>query len=595
MSLRKNLTYLLSGMAMLSAAVSVTSCLNEDYDLTKDIDTNISIDGDISAPLGNSEFILVDDFLNLGNDAADVLKTDVSGNYYVSVTGRGSSSDAELPFLSFSDELVTDGGYIARIKKSELPLPSSGMVPATPYTKHFNVSSTPMTVNEDVPHEIRAVKDAEVSGVVNISLTVTTGKATLSDLIIDFPEYLEFAEVKDAGLNFNPDGNLLTIKSPQISTMAKNYYLNVVGIDFDKIPSGQGFLPSQHKIVLNDEIKLSAFDVNAVLSDFGTTVEAIPNEIVADIDLSISSLIVKTALVKVDPDIVIDPFISNVGELPDFLSGDDVVLDLYNPVLKLNIDNRTPLKLNLNADIMSYKGADHRTAHVGNANGGEAIALTPSGMNRLYISRTGEGVPTGFSSVVVPDFSSLISIVPDRIGVENIDVEAADEFVTLISGGRYNVVYDFELAAALAFGKDVKIVYSTDFTGWNETFNPNDESFALEIRDADVKFDFVNMIPMTISLDATAIDVDGNVIPGIKVTLNGDIPAGSVEKPSTSALTLNLEGSAEQMRKLDGLRLNLTGRDPGTMSGVCLNKNQGVQFKNMKIRLQAKMDIESGL
>ena len=81
MSLQNNLAYLLSGMAMLSAAVSVTSCLNEDYDLTKDIDTNISIDGDISAPLGNSEFILVDDFLNLGNDAADVLKTDASGNY----------------------------------------------------------------------------------------------------------------------------------------------------------------------------------------------------------------------------------------------------------------------------------------------------------------------------------------------------------------------------------------------------------------------------------------------------------------------------------------------------------------------------------
>lgn len=595
MSLGKNLAYLLSGIAMLSAAVSVTSCLNEDYDLTKDIDTNISIDGDVSAPLGNSEFILVDDFLNLGNDAADVLKADASGNYYVSVTGRGASSDVELPVLSFSEELVTDGGYIAKIKKSELPLPSSGTVPAEQYTKHFNVSSTPMTVNEDVPHEIRAVKDAEVSGVVNISLTVTTGKATLSDLIIDFPEYLEFADVKDAGLNFNPDGNLLTIKSPQISTVAKNYYLNVVGIDFDKIPSGQGFLPSQHKIVLNDEIKLSAFDVNAVLSDLGTTVEAVPNEIVADIGISISSLIVKTALVKVDPDIVIDPFISNVGKLPDFLSGDDVVLDLYNPVLKLNIDNRTPLKLNLNADIMSYKGADHRTAHVGNANGGEAIMLTPSGMNRLYISRTGEGVPTGFSSVVVPDFSSLISSVPDRIGVENIDVEAADEFVTLTSGGRYNVVYDFELATALAFGKDVKIVYSTDFTGWNETFNPNDESFALEVRDADVKFDFVNMIPMAISLDAAAIDVDGNVIPGIKVTLNGNIPAGSVEKPSTSALNLNLEGSAEQMRKLDGLRLNLTGSDPGMMSGVCLNKNQGVQFKNMKIRLQAKMDIESGL
>ena len=595
MSLQRNLTHLLSGAAMLSAAVSVTSCFNEDYDLTKDIDTNISIDGDISAPLGNSELILVDDFLNLGNDDKDVLKTDASGNYYLSVTGRGTSSDVELPVFSFSDELVTDGGYTATIEKRELPLPSSGTVPDTPYTKHFNASSTPIKINEDVPTEILAVKDAEVSGVVNVSLTVTAGKATLSDLIIDFPDYLEFADVKDVGLNFNPDGNILTIKSPQIHTMSKSINLNVIGIDFEKIPSGQGFIPSQHKIVLNDEVKLSAFDVNAVLSDFGATVEVIPNEIVADIDLSISSLIVKTALVKVDPDIVIDPFISNVGALPDFLSGDDVVLDLYNPVLKLNIDNCTPFTLNLNADIMSYKGADHRTAHVGNANGGKAITLTPSGMNRLYVSRTGEGVPDGFASVVVPDFSSLFSIAPDRIGMENIDVEAADEFVTLTSGGRYNVVYDFELAAALAFGKDVKIVYSTDFTGWNETFNPNDESFALEVRDADVKFDFVNMIPMTILPDAAAIDVDGNVIPGIKVTLNGNIPAGSVEKPSTSALTLNLEGGAEQMRKLDGLRLNLTGRDPGTMSGVCLNKNQGVQFKNMKIRLQAKMDIESGL
>ena len=116
MSLQRNLTHLLSGAAMLSAAVSVTSCFNEDYDLTKDIDTNISIDGDISAPLGNSELILVDDFLNLGNDDKDVLKADASGNYYISVTGRGTSSDVTLPVFSFPDKLVTDGGYSATIK-----------------------------------------------------------------------------------------------------------------------------------------------------------------------------------------------------------------------------------------------------------------------------------------------------------------------------------------------------------------------------------------------------------------------------------------------------------------------------------------------
>lgn len=97
-----------------------------------------------------------------------------------------------------------------------------------------------MTVNENVPTEILAVKDAEVSGVVTVSLKTTAGKATLSDLTIDFPDYLEFADVKDAGMNFNPNGNILTIKSTQVTKTAKNYHLNIVGIDFDKIPSGDG-------------------------------------------------------------------------------------------------------------------------------------------------------------------------------------------------------------------------------------------------------------------------------------------------------------------------------------------------------------------
>ena len=38
---------------------SFCSCVNEDYDLTKDFDKTISIGGDIHAPIGNSETIPV--------------------------------------------------------------------------------------------------------------------------------------------------------------------------------------------------------------------------------------------------------------------------------------------------------------------------------------------------------------------------------------------------------------------------------------------------------------------------------------------------------------------------------------------------------
>ena len=52
-------------IAILAAALS--SCMNSDYDLTKDIDSTIRIDGDISAPIGSTEMILVEDFLHLIN------------------------------------------------------------------------------------------------------------------------------------------------------------------------------------------------------------------------------------------------------------------------------------------------------------------------------------------------------------------------------------------------------------------------------------------------------------------------------------------------------------------------------------------------
>ena len=52
-------------IAILAAALS--SCMNSDYDLTKDIDSTIRIDGDISAPIGSTEMIPVEDFLHLIN------------------------------------------------------------------------------------------------------------------------------------------------------------------------------------------------------------------------------------------------------------------------------------------------------------------------------------------------------------------------------------------------------------------------------------------------------------------------------------------------------------------------------------------------
>lgn len=589
MSSLKDSTCILWSFVLLAAAVSATSCYNPEYDLTREFDKGISIDGDVSAPFGNSEIISVNDFLGLGADGDNVLKTDASGNYHISVNGAGAASDVSLPIFTFSKDLVRDGGYSAVISKSELPLPSSGTVPSTKYTKHFKASTTPLTVEEDIPEEITGVRAVEASASIVISVSLSGGTATLSDLVLDFPDYFLFAE-PPVNVRFDYDGNKVTIRSREVNWAVQSFNLGIAGIDLSKIPAGQGFDLNRHKFILEDVIKLDAFDVSAVLSDLGNKVEDVPSQISADITLRISSLDVKSAEVKVNPSISIEPVAVNVGTMPDFLSGEGIVMDLENPVFRLGVMNGTPLALGLDADIISYKGAEMRTAHVGGGvQGGSPVTLAASSESRIHVSRTGEGAEQGMISVVVPELSSVISNVPELIGIGNVSLKAADEFVTLTPGARYSVSYDYEMDAPLAFGRDLHVVYDYDFTGWNDTFGSDD--FSLEIRDADVKFDFVSTIPLSMALLASAIDMDGNVLSGVHVALDGSAAAGDVGNPSVTPMTLNLKGDAASMRKLDGIRVWLTAGNPGDFEGVCLNSGQGVQFRNMKLHVQGRADM----
>lgn len=571
-----------------ASALMLQSCLNSDYDLTKDIDTRINVDGDFSAPLGNSELILADEFLDLGN-AGEVLKTDSDGNYYLSVTGGGASSLISIPLMSFDKELVRGGGYRATVKKSEFGLPSSGVVPSVVFRKQFKASTTPLEVNEDVPSEVVDVKDVSASGTVTIALSSTAGKFSLSDLVLDFPDYLEFGDVKDAAVSFEHNGNVLTIGDRQVTTRPVTLTLDITGIDFREIPAGQGYVASEHKILIDDVITLREFGFSAVLSDLGSTVASVPESVSALIDISVSSLYVKEATVKVRPGINIAPVTVPVGSMPDFIRGDGVVLDLANPALLLDIDNDTPLAVELGADVVSHKGASTAKVHIG----GDGKMTAPGCAETLFhISRTGDGAPGGAGKIVAPDLGDVVSSVPESIGVENISAEPADEYVVVRPGSDYRISYSYEVNAPLAFGENVHIVYSTDFNGWNDTFNPDDNDFSLNIADAVVTFDFANMLPLCMRLAADAIDVDGNVIRDIDVRLDGSIAPGSLERPSETSLTLTLKAGADAIRKLDGIRLDITGSDPGDFRGICINKNQGVQFRNMKLHLIGSMDID---
>ena len=587
----------------LTLPATFNSCVNEDYDLTKDIDKTICIDGEISAPIGNSETIFVTDLLNLDGDESDVLFLDINDNYVLTFMGNRTETSFTVPSFRFSGDIMTNGGHLGLIKRSDimeelapglsgtgLPVPKGLTVKRT-----FDASTTPLKIDEDIPEEVTDVKDIHGNAVAKVTFLANTGKATLSGLTVDFPDYLIFAGISKGQIDcdFDKESNTLRFGQVEVGRVMSEVSLDITGIDLTKIPAGQGFIRDRHKMLLNDNITLTGFDVSLLTDDLGNTFGDIPEEVHIDTGIKLNSLDIKDVTVKVDPKVAFTPQAINVGKLPDFVNGDGAVLDLYDPQIMLFLGNDSPLTMSLNADLESYKGASRNTVHIGD-NGGATDKITvKSGMtSRIYLSRTGESAPSGYQNVKVSNLSDIVRNVPERISIANIDVKADDEFVTVQTDKSYNFYCSYSIIAPLAFGKDMRIDYCSDYDGWNEIFNSEDVDY--EINSAVVTFDCVNTIPFGIEMTAAAIDKEDNVIPEITVTIEGNVSSGSVDKPSKTPMTLNLKtSSGDDMRRLDGIRMNnrISGAD-NDHSGVCLNKRQSIKLENMKIKIKGAINTE---
>lgn len=587
----------------LTLPATFNSCVNEDYDLTKDIDKTICINGEISAPIGNSETIFVTDLLNLDGDESDVLFLDINDNYVLTFMGNRTEASFTVPSFRFSGDIMTNGGHLGLIKRSDimeelapglsgtgLPVPKGLTVKRT-----FDASTTPLEIDEDIPEEVTDVKDIHGNAVAKVTFLANTGKATLSGLTVDFPDYLIFAGISKGQIDcdFDKESNTLRFGQVEVGRVMSEVSLDITGIDLTKIPAGQGFIWDRHKMLLNDNITLTGFDVSLLTDDLGNTFGDIPEEVHIDTGIKLNSLDIKDVTVKVDPKVAITPQAINVGKLPDFVNGDGAVLDLYDPQIMLFLGNDSPLTMSLNADLESYKGASRNTVHIGD-NGGATDKITvKSGMtSRIYLSRTGESAPSGYQNVKVSNLSDIVKNVPERISIANIDVKADDEFVTVQTDKSYNFYCSYSIIAPLAFGKDMRIDYCSDYDGWNEIFNSEDVDY--EINSAVVTFDCVNTIPFGIEMTAAAIDKEDNVIPEITVTIEGNVSSGSVDKPSKTPMTLNLKtSSGDDMRRLDGIRMNnrISGAD-NDHSGVCLNKRQSIKLENMKIKIKGAINTE---
>lgn len=102
-----------SALLLSSLALSLASCMNPDYDLTKEIDTTMSIQGDVSVPIGDTEMILVEDFLHLVNVPFTPDKDYHSTDNY-DLTGWNDAFSGEDVKFNF-DKITLEADFVSRV------------------------------------------------------------------------------------------------------------------------------------------------------------------------------------------------------------------------------------------------------------------------------------------------------------------------------------------------------------------------------------------------------------------------------------------------------------------------------------------------
>ena len=607
---------------LLSALGLTTACVDNSYDLTKDIDLTITVGGDLTTPGNSTEDITLEDLLDIDTLDSD-LKLDAEGNYRLEMNGDptnstvkvndvivdGATANKASREMTFAKWMLTDIGEDG--KKQTIPLPIEDLNPEWELK------------NDDVPSDVVQleyagdIRNNDISLKLNLSGSAKNVRLK-AGMTFTFPSYLEVdlknpytqswltKEEKNGKtvLKLKKDYPLSSSGAQWYITLTKIYFKSVDGIT---IPNGEGFIrpetAEKGKVYFNVEIPVDG-DVYLKEEDFPAGVDQVDFALVSHVESKDMTMGKVKAIV--DPEIdfkVSDVVIEN---LPDFLTDNEVTADLYNPQIYLNVNNQTPVEVNFKANLIALKGNETKaTVSLGTDRDkfveGTSIRLKPNN-NIICLCphpEEIEGNSTGVTFIKVETLPDLIKTIPDtiKVKVDNKSAQVIQEYCEVELGEEFNVTTDYSIKAPLEFGNEFNISYNDTINGWSEDI----EDF--EMKEVEVSLNAVNAIPLNLSLSATAIDVHGNEMSDVEVSvldLNKSeteedtyIMAGSLNEKKTTSLiiTLRTKDGISRIKNLDGLILSLKGyADPANDEQI-LNKNQTLKLDDLKLRIKGGVTL----
>lgn len=571
---------------LLSFLLWMVSCVDNKYDLDKDIDMTINVGGEhLTIPAGSSDTAYLSKIIEV--EEGDILQPDAATRVY---------------HLTKKDNIDVEPTTVKEVTISET---------TTKLEETKIVNTTSSLINEDVTEGINTLGDfkAESNNIdealkelgslyaktpVDLILTIdfaNTGdlsfaKVKANNLKIIFPDYIVFkAEEGIQGHELILDGQVLSENGSSYSRTLK-----VEGYKFSE-NAGAGKKPNGGTLTIEGVISMEGEVVTSGVSGTGI-LSLVPKTVLREMTANSVTGVIQ-------PEIKAETTNIELNDLPDFLKDEETRMDITNPVILLRAENQLETPVEVDAVLTPMKGnaqIDGKEVKVGSGYGKTPVVLA-SGKNVIALSRTGECTIEGVTSnVKVEDINNLLETIPDDIEVDLQPVVRNEGYYTAELGRAYEMPSSYEVDVPLSFEQNLNIVYNDSVQDLNKDLNDLDKVI---LKKANVLLTVDNAIPLKLQLKPENVlikDVYGNELTAVKKTIEEDkqyvTESTDGEKPVTSELVLNLTSDDTAfLSKIDRICFKITAVT-GSTTGVPLKDTQWLKITSIKLSVPGGVNVD---
>lgn len=577
----------------LAAGGSMTSCIDDSYDMSKEIDMTVGFGSEgLQLKVGNTEKIWLSDILEV--DDEEMLETTSTGTFYLVKHDNADFSfnvpsftasvnvaklTPNLPLLTFDELKGVLAGSGASV--NQLVVPNGWTTKQVP----LKVESTDLFNLSDLPKEIKSLKriiPAKESSTVSVALEIASNTSSqkfvidsYKNLQITLPDFFKLKGVEKNVLNL---GSATNVNTPGLVLAEFEVEsLELEGENGTDLTNGKS-LEVIGNYAVSGDFSIKASEQFTVKSGDETTIR-----VIVQVGKQTSSDKVNVAFAEVEgifaPEI--NPNIAPINiakDVPDFLTDPEVCIMAANPTLRFDVDmTQVPVDLTMWGNLYGVK--DNKTIAEVRIPGSDVVSLGGKKQSTLYFCQEAQpfdpnGVAQGASIYNVSNLNDVMKKIPDVIRVDFNDdkINLSNKLATIGLGRKYNAALDYSVYVPFQFNSGLKIVYDEVID------NMSGDLEDLGAEGAEISALVDNKIPLALQLTAMPLDKNGREIAGVTVS--------TLEVPANAESMVKLEirfANPTDLQKLDQIALKVNAET--IANGVNLTSDQYIQLKDIRLTL----------